>query len=390
MVRLFRKAYNTLKQYGVTEVVRRSYIYFDRKATPSKYFHILKRRSKNASVLFISGEPKNATSFYRCEIPKYQLEHVGIETDIVHEDFLKPDLAKEYKYIIFYRTPLHAGNKKILDIAKQRGIKTIFSIDDFVYRRDLLEDLDYTKYLDTQDSQRLLQRADGMLKLMQKCDAGVSSTDYLAKDMRKYIKGEVLVHRNGYKQLYDSLVSDSHLTPENHKLVLGYFSGSETHDRDLNLIWPVLTRALTENKDTELWVGGRINFDFGQYACRVKRMPFMNRDDYMRLHSKVDINLLPLEDTEFNRGKSEIKFLEAALVGVPTVISAVGDLGNVIGQVNQDLVARNEGEWYDKLVKLMRDKDLRIDLAKSAKGYVLANYKPEKLGKELKQFLEKI
>ena len=40
--------------------------------------------------------------------------------------------------------------------------------------------------------------------------------------------------------------------------------------------------------------------------------------------AEMDINLAPLEDTIFNRAKSENKWIEAALVKVVTIASDVG------------------------------------------------------------------
>ena len=42
-----------------------------------------------------------------------------------------------------------------------------------------------------------------------------------------------------------------------------------------------------------------------------------------QLIASVDINIAPLQDTVFNRAKSENKWVEAALVKVPTIASDV-------------------------------------------------------------------
>ena len=46
--------------------------------------------------------------------------------------------------------------------------------------------------------------------------------------------------------------------------------------------------------------------------------------NYQNLLHQLDINLAPLEESLFNEAKSENKWMEAALVKVPTIASNVG------------------------------------------------------------------
>lgn len=387
MQRLLRKSQRAIYNYGFIEFLKRLFVFFDRKIRRDKYFHFqISKINEENRILFISGEPKNATSYYRCEIPRSELELNNWYADIVYEDFTDKIQVEKYKAIVFYRTPLADKNQRVLDSAQQNKIPVIFSIDDLVYRRDLVENLEYTKNLDEADADRLLIRADGMIDLMKKCDAGIASTEYLAQDMRKYIDGPVLVSRNSYKENYDFISG----TKNDEVVILGYFSGSETHDRDFELIWPAITSILDTNSKVVLWVGGRINYDFGKYKNRITRLPFMSREDYMKKLSQVDINLFPLEDNEFNRGKSEIKYTEAALVHVPTVASPTGDIGKIIQDGENGILAANLQEWEKKLNILIADQQLRIGIGGKAKKFVIDQYNPQKLGKELIEFLSRV
>ena len=86
------------------------------------------------------------------------------------------------------------------------------------------------------------------------------------------------------------------------------------------------------------------------------------------LHSS-DIALLPLNDTEFNRAKSDLKFIEAAgngaaVLAAPTVYAATvrdGETG---------LIYHHPKEFAQKLDLLIRRADLRRCLAENAYRYV--------------------
>ena len=86
------------------------------------------------------------------------------------------------------------------------------------------------------------------------------------------------------------------------------------------------------------------------------------------LHSS-DIALLPLNDTEFNRAKSDLKFIESAghgavVLASPTVYAATvrdGETG---------MIYRSPKEFAQKLDLLIRRADLRRTLAENAYRYV--------------------
>ena len=65
------------------------------------------------------------------------------------------------------------------------------------------------------------------------------------------------------------------------------------------------------------------------------------------LHT-VDINIAPLVDTLFNRAKSENKWLEAALVEVPTLASNVGAFKTMIQDGKTGFLVQNTIEEFSR------------------------------------------
>ena len=91
-----------------------------------------------------------------------------------------------------------------------------------------------------------------------------------------------------------------------------------------------------------------------------------------QLISQVDINLAPLVDSIFNRAKSEIKWLEAAMVKVPTIASDIGAFADMVIDGQTGLLAK-ENEWKEKLDSLIFSAELRQKLAENAYHFVLEN-----------------
>ena len=79
-----------------------------------------------------------------------------------------------------------------------------------------------------------------------------------------------------------------------------------------------------------------------------------------------DIGIAPLEDTEFNRGKSNLKFYEYAAVGTATLASNVEPYRSEVTYLAKNTFK----DWYDKLEKLITDKEFRLKLAKDQQDWV--------------------
>ncbi len=110
------------------------------------------------------------------------------------------------------------------------------------------------------------------------------------------------------------------------KIKIAYFSGSITHNENFDLIKPAIVAVLSKYKNVELHLVGHLNIprELNQFKQQIVANDYVDWKELPALISQMDINLAPLVDTIFNQAKSEIKWLEAALVAVPTIASNVG------------------------------------------------------------------
>ena len=86
------------------------------------------------------------------------------------------------------------------------------------------------------------------------------------------------------------------------------------------------------------------------------------------LHAS-DIALLPLNDTDFNRAKSDLKFIESAGHGA-TVLASPTVYAGTVHDGETGLIFRSPKEFAQKLDLLIRRADLRRTLAENAYRYV--------------------
>ncbi len=88
----------------------------------------------------------------------------------------------------------------------------------------------------------------------------------------------------------------------------------------------------------------------------------------------ASIGVMPLEDTEWARGKCGLKLLQYMAVGIPAVASPVGVNGEIITNGDNGFLASSEQDWYDSLERLCRFPHLRARIGEAGRRTVEARY----------------
>ena len=153
------------------------------------------------------------------------------------------------------------------------------------------------------------------------------------------------------------------------------FMGTTTHDVDLALVEPVLARlhqAFPGRVRFEL-IGVSARGDLPEWVHRVpvaiSRLSYPGFVNWMAQQPAWDIGIAPLADTPFNRGKSAIKVMDYAALGLAVVASDVAAYGDtMIDGVTGLVVANAEATWYEALRRLVCDPSLRFGLACGARA----------------------
>jgi glycosyltransferase involved in cell wall biosynthesis len=89
-----------------------------------------------------------------------------------------------------------------------------------------------------------------------------------------------------------------------------------------------------------------------------------------------DVALAPLELNDFNLCKSNLKYLDYGMGGIPAVYSRMPTYSDVVhGQTG--LLAETQDEWYRSLCDLIEQEELRRHIATEARAAVLRDYNIE-------------
>src|SRR5208282_2466584 len=103
--------------------------------------------------------------------------------------------------------------------------------------------------------------------------------------------------------------------------------------------------------------------------------PFVPWRELPGLLLQADINLAPLEGHNvFTECKSELKYLEAGLLSIPTVASPVGGFATAIKHGQTGFLCGGTTEWQVTLSALIEQPALRESVGENARQDVLANH----------------
>jgi glycosyltransferase involved in cell wall biosynthesis len=162
---------------------------------------------------------------------------------------------------------------------------------------------------------------------------------------------------------------EGNLAPGAPDKTLSYTPGTRSHDRDFQLIAPVLERFLKSHPEVRLRITGELRQSLrarqGQVS-QAARVPFA---DYAEVVRGAWVNLSPLEPSPFNECKSAIKVIEAGYWGIPTVCSPNADAERFVGA--GAIIARGPDAWYGELERLLNDESY-AECTRGLRGRVLA------------------
>ena len=337
----------------------------------------VKNKKVKEHILIIDGV-ENAIpqcTRYRVENKAEQLRLLGYDVWVINASEFQMGYAENASSIIIYRAGYSTQFKELCRLARKHNKPIYYDIDDLVIDTKYTDLLSYTQSLSEFEKENYDSGVQAYGKMLAQCDGVITTTKSLRDELENY-SSEVLLNRN---LASNELVQLSQKTQKDYSekssvIKIGYFSGSITHNENFEMIKPAILKVLEKYPNVELHLVGYINLpqDLNKYANQIKMNDYVDWKELPRLISQMDINLAPLVDTIFNRSKSEIKWIEAALVKVPTVASNLGAFEEMVKDNQTGILAQPE-EWFEKLDFLIQKPEQRKNIAENAYQYVLEN-----------------
>jgi glycosyltransferase involved in cell wall biosynthesis len=259
-------------------------------------------------------------------------------------------------------------------LLQREMVSTFVTLEGFTHRPRLL---------DVDDAVWLHPRAGrNFPRLARICDAVICGNDFIAQHVRQWNR-EVFI-------LATAVDTDQFcpLEQSNEKQVIGW-TGVPSNLKYLYEIEEALATVLEKKKDAVLRVVSS--------AKPVFRLLDPARVEYVRWTPEVDvqsvremsIGLMPIEDSDWGRGKCSYKMLLSMSCGVPVVVSPVGMNNDVLALGKVGFGARTTAEWVDSLLWLLDNPGKGAEMGAEGRRVVEQHYSLHALAPRLAEYIRR-
>lgn len=387
---------------------------------------VMSRMDRNSSyknnnpfydVIFINGCDHSVPHpiRYRVDHQMEQLKAAGLACLKVEGSELSLSHLRQARTFVIFRFPYTDFIGEFIEKAKKLNKRVLYDIDDLVIDTAYTDTIPYVQGMPEEERAGYDEGVTRMGKTLALCDGAITTTEALASELEKYVP-RVYINRNTasdamlrqsqealYRRDVLPFTSDDHKRRYSKKIiqkwadrnadkdiVIGYFSGSITHNDDFELVLPALKRLMNENEHVKFMVMGELTLpeELHGYENRVINHPFRSWTKLPFYIAQCDINIAPLRDTLFNRAKSENKWVEASLVKVPTVASDVGAFKKMVEDGVTGVLCKDADDWYAALKELSDNPKLRKKIGENAYDFCMRNCTTIRAASNLHKIIE--
>lgn len=216
-----------------------------------------------------------------------------------------------------------------------------------------------------------------VLSQIRAADGVIASTNYLKEVFSEYNKNIYVVPNSIDFKAWDNLKTKSK------KGIRIGWAGGNGHGGDFDTIQDAIIKILAKYPKATLvlangpakggvpdWIKGHKQVE---YHSASEWVPILKYPKFLA-NLDIDIGIAPLIDSAFNRGKSNLKWLENSALGIPTVAANVGPYAECIRPGQDGFLADNDAEFFAALDCLISNRKTRKSMGMAAKERIRQDY----------------
>jgi len=221
---------------------------------------------------------------------------------------------------------------------------------------------------------------------MRGSDGIIVSTPYLAERYREF-NDRIYVIPNSI----DLKAWKAPKPKKSDRIRIGWI-GSGAHSADLEMVAPVIEEVTRKHPKAWFYCIHGVPEIYKDMPKVYWTHKWATINLYPRAMAsyRFDIGIAPLVDNNFNRGKSNLRWLEYSALKIPTVASPLPDFKRVIQSGVNGYLANSLDEWKDSLCALIEDEDHRRRMGLEAYKTVKRDFSVSKTARTYLNLLREV
>jgi len=341
------------------------------------------------SKIYMIGSKHMGCNYVRINLPMmengWRGSYRGISNSSIKDAKTVKKEIQQAEIIVFHR-PNTVKHHKMGMILKRMGKKIVFDNDDSYQ----LDDAHPFKNLDDKGYKQNKEKLNNLTNnFIINSDLVTTSTEFLAEEYRQIHKNVVVL-----PNCVDPDDWNEPLENTSGKVRIGIV-GSVAYHHDFEKIKDVI-RKLDKRDDVQivligLWAGKmrkenklvekihKQEYAFWDSLKNKEHIQWCPVEEYFETlrQARLDMMLIPRRDNHFNRAKSNIKFLEAAMLEIPVIAQGFEDgqspYDKDIDGTNGVLVT-DDSKWEEEIMLMINNPAKRKMLGAAARKYALEFY----------------
>ena len=264
----------------------------------------------------------------------------------------------------FSRT-LKSRNSDVVWLSRQLIIG--YPSFEFLLKSPLIYDIDDSVFLTSYLSQKQVEYSAKRANLI------FAGNDYLADYLSKYSKSIHIVPTVVDTNLFTpNWESPAILNNENEKIVIGWSGGSSSY-KFFQPLEDIFIAILKKYKNVKIvFVSDRPPYELKKLLCLIEFVKWRDINEVSTMQN-FDLGVMPLENSDWVRGKCAYKMLLYASCGIPVVASPFGENKKILDNHDIGLAPLDADDWFSAIETLITDHGLRSKYGIQGRRYVLEN-----------------
>lgn len=341
----------------------------------------------NAEDVCFVGLGNSAQAYYRCMLPAMELgcDWCGVfgeppklrwATGMAKGQSRMPVLG-EYKIVVLQQV---AGKEwvNVIKLLQDRGVIVVYETDDYVHGiKNMKGEHDYADVFDN----TVISEMEACMKA---CDALIASTEWIAGNYSHFNKNAYICMNGIDPARYDLTI------PERATVNIGW-AGGTGHNKVVIPWFQEAAKVMRERPFTcFISIGQNFGLAFEKWFGKERALavPWAAVEQYPGAMTMFDVALAPGGSNGFFRGKSDLRWLEAGVLGIPTIANPM--IYPEIEDAVTGYHAKSPAGVTGVLRALVDDPALRAKVGGAAKEFILGSRTVEHMAPQWEAVFEEL